>query len=86
MAIPDGITSYRVSLGMLRREGVASSPKVTSDVANLVPVLEAHIAAGAITPLAMELVPGSGWEAVIDGLGKLAKGGGSNAKLVVKVC
>ena len=57
---------------------------MSSQIAEWIPVLEAQLAAGSISPVEYQLVKGTGWGAVIDGI-KEMEAGKAAKKLAVRI-
>ncbi|KAF4958298.1 hypothetical protein FGADI_2464 [Fusarium gaditjirri] len=71
---PSSINEYRADLGHLCRPNERDGPKITSDIAYWIPLLERHIAAGTLKPLEHHVVDGVGWEKVIQGIQDMESG------------
>jgi hypothetical protein len=80
---PPEITTYRMRLGEIGREG-PQGEETTSAIAGFIPYLERFIAEGSLKPQAVELVPG-GLEAVPEAVAMAQKGVGGGKKVVVHI-
>nr|RBQ85011.1 hypothetical protein FVER53263_08826 [Fusarium verticillioides] len=65
---PSSINEYRANLGHLCRPNERDGAQITSNIANWIPFLEKHNAAGTLKPLKHHVVDGVGWEKVIQGI------------------
>jgi NADPH:quinone reductase-like Zn-dependent oxidoreductase len=82
MTAPESVNLYRVELGKLARKDDIGK-HVTTKVTELIPVFEKFLKSGEVKPLSYHLVPGTGWDKVIEAIadmeaGKVAK------KIIVK--
>ncbi|KAF4436708.1 hypothetical protein FACUT_6303 [Fusarium acutatum] len=68
-------------LGHLCRPNEKDGSQITSNIANWIPLLEKHIAAGTLKPLEHYVVDGVGWEKVIQGIQDM-EGGKIGKKIV----
>ncbi|KAK3369385.1 chaperonin 10-like protein [Lasiosphaeria ovina] len=84
MNVSDSISVYRVQFGMLGRLDQPLGQHVTGVIAELVAAFEGHIETGAIRPLDYQLVPGAGWDRIIESIADL-EAGKFTKKPVVKV-
>ncbi|KAJ4297319.1 hypothetical protein N0V88_004237 [Collariella sp. IMI 366227] len=80
---PAGIKEYRAELGHLCRLDEPIGAQVTKDIVYWIPTFEKHLATGTLKPLEYQLVDGSGWEKVIQGIQEL-EGGKAVKKIVVR--
>lgn len=84
MKTPASIKEYRVHLGQIGREQSPVGKTVTENIKSWIPTFEGFLGTGALKPLDYQIVPGMGWEKVIEGVADL-EGGKSTKKIVVKV-
>ncbi|EWG49245.1 hypothetical protein FVEG_16447 [Fusarium verticillioides 7600] len=80
---PSSINEYRANLGHLCRPNERDGAQITSNIANWIPFLEKHNAAGTLKPLKHHVVDGVGWEKVIQGIEDM-EGGKVGKKIVVR--
>ncbi|KAH7220294.1 chaperonin 10-like protein [Fusarium oxysporum] len=80
---PSSINEYRADLGHLCRPNERDGAQITSNIANWIPLLEKHIAAGTLKPLEHHVADGVGWEKVIQGIQDM-EGGKIGKKIVVR--
>lgn len=78
---PVFVQEYRVKTGQLGREDVVGR-HVTSETAKMIPLLEAHIADGTITPVECEMYKGVGWETLAKAIGYFEAGRASKKPIV----
>ncbi|KAF5550068.1 zinc-binding alcohol dehydrogenase domain-containing protein [Fusarium napiforme] len=71
---PSSINEYRADLGHLCRPNERDGTQITASIANWIPLLEKHIAAGTLKPLEHHVVDGVGWEKVIQGIQDMENG------------
>lgn len=81
-----GVKLRRVDLGLIGRSGedIKPSPTINEDIASYIPMIVDLVEAGKLVPNPYEMV-GEGFDSIIQAVEKLTKGGGSSAKLIVKV-
>lgn len=80
---PSGIHLNCVLTGQIGREGKGAD-QITAQAAEMVPILEGHIADGTIRPVECEVYKGVGWDRLVQAI-EYYEQGLARKKLVVRV-
>jgi hypothetical protein len=81
--MPDGITSYYVLIGKLGQDDELGK-HINVETSKMVPVLQGHVANGALTPLDYQVYPDAGFHGLVKALNDFGAGK-TKGKIVVRL-